>query len=103
MDSPEALLRRYEQATNEHTFTRLAPLIANDAVYWFIDGSHRARAEIEAAISHTFATIRDEVYETTTWSGSRSPRSRRSAATVSAGPASSTDSRPPARAAAPTS
>jgi ketosteroid isomerase-like protein len=63
MDSAEAFIRGYEQATNEHDFTLLAPLIADDAVYWFTDGSHRGRAEIEAAVSRTFATIRDEVYE----------------------------------------
>lgn len=60
---PAAFLRRYEQATNSHDLQRVLPLIAEDAVYWFSDGSHRGRAEIAGAIERTFATIRDETYE----------------------------------------
>ncbi|CCK32780.1 hypothetical protein BN159_8402 [Streptomyces davaonensis JCM 4913] len=37
--------------------------IAEDAVYWFSDGSHRGIEEIRSAIGKTFATILDEVYE----------------------------------------
>lgn len=61
-DTPTAFVRAYEQATNSHDLTRLAPLIAADAVYWFSDGSHRGRDAVLAAIAETFATIRDEVY-----------------------------------------
>jgi uncharacterized protein (TIGR02246 family) len=60
--APTAFIRAYERATNSHDIARLAPLIASDAVYWFTDGSHRGRDEVLAAISQTFATIRDEVY-----------------------------------------
>jgi ketosteroid isomerase-like protein len=62
-DSPPEFMRRYERATNQHDFAVLAPLIAPDAVYWFTDGSYRGRAAIEEAVSGTFATIQDEVYE----------------------------------------
>jgi ketosteroid isomerase-like protein len=54
---------RYEQATNSHDIDLVAPLIADDAAYWFSDGSHRGIAAVKAAIEDTFATIRDEVYE----------------------------------------
>jgi len=57
-----AFVHAYERATNSHDLTRLGPLIASDAVYWFSDGSHRGREAILAAIGRTFATIRDEVY-----------------------------------------
>ena len=60
--APTAFIRAYEQATNSHDIAQLAPLIASDAVYWFTDGSHRGRDAVLAAISQTFATIRDEVY-----------------------------------------
>jgi uncharacterized protein (TIGR02246 family) len=60
--APTAFLRGYEQATNSHDTAQLAPLIAPDAVYWFTDGSHRGRDAILAAISQTFAIIRDETY-----------------------------------------
>ncbi|WP_052397095.1 YybH family protein [Streptomyces sp. NRRL F-5123] len=58
-----AFLRRYEQAANSHDVDRVMPLIAEDAVYWFTDGSHRGRAEIAGALARTFAAIREETYE----------------------------------------
>lgn len=61
-DAPSAFIRAYEQATNSHDVTQLAPLIAPNAVYWFSDGSHRGRDAVLAAIAETFTTIRDEVY-----------------------------------------
>ncbi|MFF7580586.1 MULTISPECIES: hypothetical protein [unclassified Streptomyces] len=58
MPEPTAALtefiRIYEQATNSHDITRLVPLIARDAVYWFSDGSHRGREAVLSAISKTF-------------------------------------------------
>ena len=53
----------YERATNSHDISRVVPFIADDAVYWFSDGSHRGIEEIRSAIEKTFATILDEVYE----------------------------------------
>lgn len=58
-----AFLRRYEQANNSHEIDRVVPLIAEDAVYWFSDGSHRGLDEIAGAIERTFEAIRDETYE----------------------------------------
>lgn len=58
-----AFIRRYEQATNQHDFDQLAPLIAIDATYWFTDGSHHGIDAIKAAIEQTFAKIADEHYE----------------------------------------
>ena len=60
--APTDFVRAYEEATNSHDVDHLAPLIAPDAVYWFSDGSHRGRENVLAAITETFATIRDEVY-----------------------------------------
>jgi ketosteroid isomerase-like protein len=57
-----AFMRRYEQATNKHDFDDLAPLIAEDATYWFTDGSYHGIDAIKGAIERTFATILDEVY-----------------------------------------
>ena len=58
-----AFLRRYEQANNSHEIARVVPLIAEDAVYWFSDGSYRGLDEIRGAIERTFGTIHDEKYE----------------------------------------
>lgn len=57
-----AVLRRYEQATNSHDIDRVVPLIAEDAVYWFSDGSHEGLDEIAGAIKRTFDVIHDEEY-----------------------------------------
>ncbi|MDT5028795.1 MAG: hypothetical protein QOE61_5221 [Micromonosporaceae bacterium] len=58
-----SFMYRYEQATNRHDFDQLVPLIADDATYWFTEGSYRGVDAIRTAIEHTFATILDEVYE----------------------------------------
>ncbi|MGN8025389.1 YybH family protein [Microbacterium sp. 22242] len=55
-------IREYERRTNSHDLEQLAPLIAEDATYWFSDGSHVGRAAILAAIGETFETIQDEAY-----------------------------------------
>lgn len=53
----------YERATNRHDFDQLVPLIAEDATYWFTDGSYHGVDAIRAAVERTFATILDEVYK----------------------------------------
>ncbi|MGW2571504.1 YybH family protein [Streptomyces sp. NPDC001537] len=53
----------YERANNSHDISRVVPFIAEDAVYWFSDGSHRGIEQIRTAIEKTFARILDEVYE----------------------------------------
>jgi ADP-ribose pyrophosphatase YjhB (NUDIX family) len=58
-----AFMAGYERAANSHDVQQVLPLIADDAVYWFTDGSYRGREEIAGALERTFATIQDEVYE----------------------------------------
>ncbi|MBC9712672.1 nuclear transport factor 2 family protein [Streptomyces sp. TRM66268-LWL] len=58
-----AFLGAYEQANNSHDITRVLPFIADDATYWFSDGTYEGIGRIRAAIERTFATIHDEVYE----------------------------------------
>ena len=60
-----AFMTGYEQASNSHDIDRVVPMIAEDAAYWFSDGSYRGLAEITGAIERTFQAIRDEVYEIT--------------------------------------
>jgi ketosteroid isomerase-like protein len=56
-------MTRYEEANNSHDIRRVAPLIAEDATYWFSDGSYRGLSKITGAVERTFSTIRNEVYE----------------------------------------
>lgn len=58
-----AFLRRYERANNSHRIDRVLPMIAEDAVYWFTDGSFHGVPEIATAIQRTFDAIQDENYE----------------------------------------
>jgi ketosteroid isomerase-like protein len=58
-----SFMASYEQAANSHDIDRVAPLIAEDATYWFSDGSHQGIAAVRAAIERTFASIRDEIYQ----------------------------------------
>jgi ketosteroid isomerase-like protein len=58
-----AFMAEYERAANSHDVRQVLPLIANDATYWFTDGSYRGREEIAGALARTFAAIHDEVYE----------------------------------------
>ena len=58
-----AFMAEYERAANGHDLERILPLIADDATYWFTDGSYRGREEIAGALERTFAAIQDEVYE----------------------------------------
>jgi ADP-ribose pyrophosphatase YjhB (NUDIX family) len=58
-----AFMAEYERAANSHDIELILPLIADDATYWFTDGSYRGREEIAGALERTFAAIQDEVYE----------------------------------------
>ncbi len=53
----------YEQANNSHVWANVAPFIADDATYWFTDGSYAGIADIRRAVQATFDTIRGEVYK----------------------------------------
>jgi ketosteroid isomerase-like protein len=56
-------MRAYEQANNTHVWANVEPMIANDATYWFTDGSYTGIDEIRQAIEATFAKLQDEVYK----------------------------------------
>jgi ketosteroid isomerase-like protein len=58
-----AFIRQYELANTSHDFARLAPLICDDATYWFSEGSYHGIEEIRKAIERSFATIQEEVYQ----------------------------------------
>ncbi|WP_199549739.1 nuclear transport factor 2 family protein [Streptomyces sp. N35] len=58
-----SFMRGYEAANNSHDIERVVPFIAEDASYWFSDGSYRGINEIRSAVEATFSTILDEVYE----------------------------------------
>ncbi len=57
------LLAKYEQCVNTHDFDQVAPLIAEDALFWFNDGSYSGLPAIRAAFESTWAWIEQERYQ----------------------------------------
>ncbi|GER91505.1 hypothetical protein KDW_56670 [Dictyobacter vulcani] len=60
--TPVAFMHAYEQRTNTHRFEEVAPLIADDAVFWFNDGSFQGKEAIRQAFEKTWAGIPEEQY-----------------------------------------
>ncbi len=60
--TPSEFMVEYARCTNIHDFDVVEPMIAEDAVYWFNDGSYRGREQIRAAFERTWEWIADEVY-----------------------------------------
>ncbi len=59
---PEDTLKQYEEKINVHDFDRLVPLISDDAVFWFNDGSHSGLEEIRRAFERTWRKFPLESY-----------------------------------------
>lgn len=57
----EGVLKQYEARINLHRFEDLAPLISDDAVFWFSEGSFTGPEAIRGAFERTWL-IRDETY-----------------------------------------
>ena len=60
--TPVEFMRAYERSTNAHRFEEVAPLLADQAVYWFNDGSFQGIDAIKQAFEATWMVIRDEHY-----------------------------------------
>lgn len=60
--TPEAVLALYEERINLHRFDVLVPLIAEDATFWFGDGSHQGIAAIRQAFEATWLSFVNETY-----------------------------------------
>lgn len=60
--TPETFLRNYEKAANSRAFSLVEPFLAEDAVFWFSDGSFNGLEEIRMAFEQTWNTIKDERY-----------------------------------------
>lgn len=59
---PEDVLKQYEAKINRHDFDQLVPLIADDAIFWFNDGSHAGLPEIRKAFGRTWQNFPLEAY-----------------------------------------
>jgi uncharacterized protein (TIGR02246 family) len=62
--SPEDFMKEYERANRAHDLERVRSLIAEDALFWFSNGSsHPGIERIAEAINRNFVTILDDRYE----------------------------------------
>lgn len=57
-----SFLVSYEEVTNSHDFNNVRPLLDQDMVYRFSDGSYNSIEDLEQAFVRTRNTIQDEVY-----------------------------------------
>jgi ketosteroid isomerase-like protein len=60
--TPEEILRSYETKINLHRFAEVAPLISDEAVFWFSDGSHKGKREIKCAFEKTWQKLNNDTY-----------------------------------------
>lgn len=56
-------IKAYENATNSHNFSNVEPLVSEDAVYYFSEGTYRGKEAIKAIFEKNWSTIKEEVYE----------------------------------------
>lgn len=58
----EQFLKNYEVAANSCNFDNVEPLLTDDAVFWFTNGTYKGKAAIRQAFEETWASITDEKY-----------------------------------------
>lgn len=61
-DELEQFLKKYEIAANSCNFDNVEPLLTNDAVFWFTNGTYEGKAAIRKAFEDTWASIKEEKY-----------------------------------------
>jgi uncharacterized protein (TIGR02246 family) len=62
IDDPVTFLKEYEQRTNAHDVGAWSELIADDATYWFTNGTHVGKQAIVDAVAYNFRVITEETY-----------------------------------------
>jgi ketosteroid isomerase-like protein len=60
--SLDDFLAEYVRRINTHDFNLVSPLIAEDAIFWFTDGSFLGRDSIRHVFERTWSFIQEETY-----------------------------------------
>lgn len=55
-------IQTYEEKANSRNFDLLVPLISEQAIFWFSDGSYTGLKEIRSAFEQTWSNLPNEVY-----------------------------------------
>lgn len=61
-NTAEEFIDGYERAANSRNFDQVSQFLAEDALFWFSDGSYRGLEEIRNAFERTWDTIQNENY-----------------------------------------
>ncbi|MDN3612539.1 nuclear transport factor 2 family protein [Vibrio ostreicida] len=56
-------IKAYELALASQDWNELSPLVHDDCVVTFSEGTHKGKEQVEAAFRKTFALIKDETYK----------------------------------------
>lgn len=59
----DTFLKAYELAANSCDFDNVAPLIADDATFWFTNGQYEGKQAARKAFEETWGSIKDEKYQ----------------------------------------
>ena len=59
---PEDILKQYEHNINSHDFDQLVPLISENAIFWFNDGSHVGIDAVRKAFENTWKSFPVDAY-----------------------------------------
>ena len=62
MKSPQEFISAYEKALATQSWEQVSPLIHEDCVAIFSEGTYIGKAEVEKAFRKTFTLIMDEIY-----------------------------------------
>ena len=62
MNELDTFLEEYEQVANSCDFDNVAPLISENAVFWFTNGTFVGKEAIKQAFEDTWSKIKDEAY-----------------------------------------
>lgn len=67
--TPETVMAAYAERINQHDFSLLALLIAENAVFWFSSGSYVGLDQARRAFERTWQRLQNETYwlESLTW------------------------------------
>ena len=67
--TPETVMAAYAERINQHDFSLLAPLIAENAIFWFSSGSCVGLDQACRAFERTWQRLNNETYwlESLTW------------------------------------
>lgn len=64
--NPEDFIRAYEQALGTQNWSRVDPLVHDDACVTFSNGTvHKGKSQVRSAFERNFSSIRDETYAIT--------------------------------------